>query len=145
MKTKVVILFWCFIVLSSCQTTGVFIREVPISATDVRKGVVTVIGEPRNTSTNGRELISRYHDKVGNFDDAIKANKERRFTKVTILGDRRPFDVQVEVFIEQKTPEGFYEVVEQDDRLAQEMAAKIKKALHQGLEKRNMIDDFRAF
>ena len=132
--------------LNGCQTDGVYLRETPLGASETRKAIVSVIGEPRTTSDNGRELTSRYQNKNGSFDDGSKVLKERRYTVVTILGDRRPYDIHVGVVVEKKFKEnGKFETAGPDDGLAQEMADKIKKALHQSLEKRNIIDDFRAF
>ena len=131
--------------LCSCRTDGVFMHEIPGSASDARKAIVSVIGEPKSTSSNGQELVSRYHDKDGQFNEDTKNNKERRFTRITILGDRRPFDLQIEVVIEKKSIEAGYEFFALDEALAKEMATKIKKALNQSLDKRNIIDDFRAF
>ncbi len=130
--------------LVACVTDGIYRREMPGSASDLRKAIVSVIGDPQTTSPSGRELVSRFHDKSGSYED-VKITKERRFTRVSILGDRRPFDIQVEVIIERKSPEGEFEPYAVDDTLANDLADRIKKALHQSLEKRNILDDFRAF
>ena len=131
--------------LSACVTEGIYRREVPGSASDVRKAIVSVIGDPRSTNYNGRELLSRFHDKEGNYEEPIKSAKERRFTRVSIHGDRRPFDIQVEVVIERKSIEGEFEPAATDDAQANDIADRINKALHQSLDKRNILDDFRAF
>lgn len=143
---KKLVLGLMLFLLSSCQTTeGIFLHEVNASASDTRKAIVAVIGQPRNTSANGRVLTSRYHDKKGTFFDEIKSTDERRYTRITIQGDRRPFEVQVEVIIDKKNIEGRYEPTLTDNAQAREMANKLKNALHQSLDKRNIIDDFRAF
>lgn len=134
-----------FSFLSGCATEGVFRRELPGSASDVRKAIVSVIGDPKNTSFNGRELTSRYYAKNGAVEDPVKGIKERCFTRVTVLGDRRPFDIQIEVIVEKKLSDGNFEAYTTDDALANEIGEKIKKALHQSLDKRNILDDFRAF
>lgn len=146
MRLKVLYILCSLIMFSSCQTDGVYLRETPLGASETRKAIVSVIGDPRETSDNGREMLSRYQNKNGSFDDGTKVLKERRYTHVTILGDRRPYDILVQVVVEKKLKEnGRFERVGSDDGLAQEMSEKIKKALNQSLEKRNIIDDFRAF
>lgn len=135
------LIFLTTVSLMACQTDGIFIREVALNASDARKAIVTVIGEPKSISTNGRVLTSRYHDKKGVFLNELKGNEEHRYSRISILGDRRPYDVQVEVIIEKKNTEE----LKYDNAQAKEMANKIRKALNQGLDRRNVIDDFRAF
>ncbi len=71
--------------------------------------------------------------------------KERYSTRVTILGDRRPYDIQVQVLIEDRDDEGGFELTDRDDDKAATLADKIKKALNQSRDTRNIIDDFRSF
>ncbi len=136
-----VLIFLTAFSLTACQTNGIFIHEVALNASDARKAIVTIIGEPKSISSNGRVLTSRYHDKKGVFLNELKGNEERRYSRISILGDRRPYEVQVEVVIEKK----FVEEPQYDNAQAQEMADKIRKALNQSLDRRNVIDDFRAF
>jgi hypothetical protein len=139
-----IIIFYC-LGLSSCVTAGVAIDDVNSSASDIRKAFVIVLGEPRSTSANGRELESRYHDSKGNIENNSEQDRVRRYTKIVIYGDRRPFQVVVRVAVEQKNLDKSYEELDPDEGLSHVMAERIKKALHQSLENRNAIDDFRAF
>lgn len=111
---------------------------------DIRRTVTTVIGDPRMVSPNGYELTSVYMDKKEKPIEHPNEARERFYTKVTILGDRRPYDIRVQTFVEIRTPEGF-ENIGQDDDLAEGWAEKIRKALHESRDKRNFIDDFKAF
>jgi len=133
-----------FLIMAGCQT-GIFIKETPAALTDIRKAVVTVLGQPKVTSENGRELISDYHDKKGHIDSALAKAKTRYYTVVLILGERRPYDIKVEVFQEAKTHEQQYEVIAEDLDLAQKLANQIETVLNESLKNRNVIDDFRAF
>ena len=145
-------LFWAFLVISmawitGCQTDGVVIRQMPLSLNEIRRAIVQVIGEPAGVSPNGYELKSKYYDKDGKeyFDRAAEnAAKQRFYTDVEVVGDRRPYDIHVQVIPEIKTEEGF-ERQESDDVKAEKIADKIRNALHEGRDKRNMIDDFQAF
>lgn len=125
--------------------TGVILKETPLSITETRKAVVSVIGEPRKMSSNGRELSSKYYDRSNNMIERMEMQRERYWTHVTILGDRRPYDVQVEVFLEERDEEGVFRQSDRDDARAEEMADTLKKTLYQSLDNRNIIDDFRSF
>lgn len=141
--------FFFLIILSSflllgCQT-GVFINDSPGAMTDIRKAFVAVMGEPQDTNYNGRELTSKFHDKRGRHDEALAKAKARYFTKMSILGDRRPYKIKIEVFHEVRYSPQQYEIVGEDLDLAEIMAKKIEETLNQSLKGRNVIDDFRAF
>lgn len=137
--------FFIFLGLASCQTTGVFLRETPLNVSETRKAIVSVIGQPRITSENGRELFSNFYDRKGHSDEEAKNLRERLFTHVTILGDRRPYDIQIEVVVEMRDKGGTYRKVENDDARAEKIAVDIQKALVQSRDNRNIIDDFRPY
>ncbi|MBK7961455.1 MAG: hypothetical protein IPK04_09790 [Bdellovibrionales bacterium] len=88
-------------------------------------------------------MKSRFYDRRGRYLENIENAKERLYTVVTVLGDRRPYDVKVEVFVEEKVEENVYVISEQDNRSAERIAARIKDALYQSQSNRNVIDDFR--
>ncbi|MNS78744.1 hypothetical protein D3C72_1123740 [compost metagenome] len=131
--------------LSGCRTGGVVLRDTPLGISETRKAVVTVIGEPRTMSTNGREMFSKYYDKKGAEIMKMDMVRERFYSHVTVLGDRRPYDIQVEVLVEGRTPEGTFELSHRDDAKASTVAEKIRAALNQSRDNRNVIDDFRSF
>lgn len=131
--------------LMSCQTGGVVLRETPLGISETRRAIVSAIGEPRRVSQNGRELYSQYYsrDNVNIKDPA--AVSQRYYTQVIILGDRRPYDIQVVVVNEEKVDSRRFEVTGQDDGRASQVAENIRKRLNQSRENRNVIDDFRSF
>lgn len=133
------------LLLSGCRTGGVILRETPLNVSETRRAVMSVIGEPRSVSSNGRELLSHYYDKKNNKIEKMNLARERYFTHVTVLGDRRPYDVQVEVLVEGRTEEGTFELIDRDDDRAAGVAEKIRTALNEGRDNRNVIDDFRTF
>lgn len=133
-----------FLVTTGCQT-GIFIKESPAALTDIRKAVVTVLGQPKSTSQDGRELVSEFHDKRGRVDASLAKGKTRLFTRVSILGERRPYDIKVEVFQEARVVGQQYEIISEENDLAQKLANQIEVALNESLKNRNVIDDFRAF
>jgi hypothetical protein len=144
MKQNLIVLCLLLPFFLGCQT-GVFINDSPAAATDIRKAFIQVMGEPRSSSSNGQELISKFHDKRGRVDDSLAKSKSRFYTKLTILGDRRPFKIKIECFHEVKVSPQQYEIIGEDLELAQKTATTIEEALNQSLKGRNVIDDFRAY
>lgn len=130
--------------LAGCQT-GVFIKDSPAAVADIRKATVVVLGEPRSISQNGRELISKFHDKRGRMDEGLAKANIRYYTMISILGDRRPYNVRVEVFKEAKVEKNRYQIIGEETVLAKKTAKKIEEVLNESLKNRNVIDDFRAF
>lgn len=133
------------LLLSSCRTGGVILRETPLNLSETRRVIVSVIGEPRTVSQNGRELTSRYYDKNGKNIDKMDMIKERYYTHVTVLGDRRPYDVQVQVLVEGRDEDAGFYLKERDDEKAAPIAEKLRQALNKSRDSRNVIDDFRSF
>lgn len=133
------------LLLSSCRTGGVILRETPLSVSETRRTIVSIIGEPRSVSQNGREIISKFYDRKDKAIPRMEMAKERYYTHVTVLGDRRPYDIQVDVLVEGRNPDGVFEVVGRDDNKATIIAEKLRQALNQSRDTRNVIDDFRSF
>jgi hypothetical protein len=133
------------LLLSSCRTGGVILRETPLSVSETRRVVVSVIGEPRSVSQNGREILSKFYDRRDKAIVKMEMAKDRYHTHVTILGDRRPYDIQVEVLVEGRNAEGSFDVIGRDDNKATTIAEKLRQSLNQSRDTRNVIDDFRSF
>jgi hypothetical protein len=142
---KFVSLIFSLVFLVSCQTTrpGITLQDTPLNMSESRKVIQTIIGKPREISENGRELISGYQDSFGQDFEPGKS-VERYTIHVLILGDRRPYNIRIEVPVERKTSSG-YKRVGYDNTRAKEVAEKIKKALHESRDNRNVIDDFKPF
>lgn len=138
-------IFYFLIFLAACTTTGVRINNTPLSLSESRRTIVSIIGEPRFISTNGRELLSKYYDQKEQPIESMVQAKERYFTHVIILGDRRPYDISVDVIYEERDEDGRFQAVEKMDDMAAPIADKIKKQLYQNVDSRNLIDDFRSF
>jgi hypothetical protein len=115
--------------------------------------IVTVVSENlpiglRARSPNGRETLSKHFIRRGeNYLPAGEATV-RYFAKVTVLGDRRPYNIQTVVVKEERTLQGdqyTYRVVGNDLRLAKELDRTLRGVLTKRREERNIIDDFRVF
>lgn len=124
-------------------------RNVDASVADLRAVVGTVIPVGiRAVSSNGRELVSKHFvvlkDRYRAAADAI----DRYYAQVTILGDRRPYDIEILVAHEQRVLRNdrfTYVIVEYDQDLARELEVKMREELTKRREERNVIDDFRVF
>lgn len=125
----------------ACQTPGFVISESYIPAKQTRVAVVTVLGPARTVSQNGREITTQYHDRNLKYIDVTAKTKERLYTKVTILGARRPFDVAVETRVEHRDP-ATREFVDAglDENLSAKQGAIVQEALHQSRDKSDAID-----
>jgi hypothetical protein len=128
-----------------CAGPGVYIHESDISLTESRKALVKLYGEPRSISQNGREFLTNYMDKKGRILESVKKSKERRYAHIKILGERRPYEILVNVVVQAQTGSGVYETLDDDEVLSEQLAIEIKKELLKSLENRNIIDDFNAF
>lgn len=134
----------CALFVMACATEGHVIRNSDRGMREIRQAFIAAAGPARKENENGRIFQSEYFPR--HPDPNFKANKakERLHGRFTILGDRRPYDIQVEVMIEEKTHEG-YEEVGVDESLSQELANQLKKELLKSREGRNIIDDFKPF
>ena len=143
---KIIFSLLILLFITGCTTTtGAVIKESNISLTETRKAVVKLFGEPRAISQNGRELISEYMDKKGRVLESAKKAKERRYAHITILGERRPYDIVVNVVIETLVEADSYEKLDDDELLSDVLAKNLQKELLKSLENRNIFDDFNAF
>ncbi|WP_413576448.1 hypothetical protein ACLVWU_00235 [Bdellovibrio sp. HCB290] len=133
------------LILVGCQTTGVLLRDTPLNISETRKVIVSVVGEVRSISENGRELFSKYYDRRGNPIQNMDMAKERYYSHLIVLGDRRPYNISVDVLVEARDQDGGWDLVDHDDQKAAVLADKLKKALNQSRDSRNIIDDFRSF
>lgn len=143
------------LLLTSCTTifredrNSHVVPDLQASVSDLRACIVAImpVGH-RAISPNGRELLSK-HFIIENrqFKPAGDA-LERYFVKFLVLGDRRPYTVEIVVAIEERTLVGnsfTYKVVDYDLKLAKELERKLREQLTKRLEDRNIIDDFRVF
>lgn len=132
--------------LGSCATDAYYIENSTLPVIETRKVIGGVIGKPRVLSLNGRELSSAYHDKKFEPLDETKKIKSRYYTKVVILGPRRPYEITVQVIREVLQTETMEFVdVGIDDTLSQKKAIEIKRALNKSLETYQAVDGDEVF
>ncbi len=97
----------------------------------------------RSVSRNAREFYSEYFvEKDGKFESYEKGDT-RYYAIIRVLGDRRPYDMDVDVVEEHKHSR--FQKVGSDERLARVIKRRVQKTLYERREDRNIIDDFRPF
>lgn len=134
----------CALVVAACATEGHVIRNSDRAMREIRQAFIAAAGPARKESENGRTFLSEYFPRHPDANFKPTKAKERLYGRFTILGDRRPWDIQVEVVAEHRTAEG-YEETGVDESLSQELANQLKKELLKSREGRNLIDDFKPF
>ena len=103
----------------------------------------------KSTSANGREFFSRYF--VANLKERkfkpAENSPERRFAQILVLGDRRPYTVQIVVHVERRDTDraGGYSEVGTDVTAAEVIRRRFSQKLSERREDLNIIDDFRVF
>lgn len=142
-----VLSFVLLLLLSSCASYGgQRIEAVERSLADLRK--IVTQGLPlgmRTVSTNGREFYSKYFVvKDREFVEADNA-AGRSYAVIYILGDRRPYAIEVVVHNEEINQAGQYVRIGKDQRIAEVIRRRLLKELSKRREEINIIDDFRAF
>lgn len=142
------LLFAAFLIASMLLTgcmTPPKIQGVMLPFMAVKKTVINQMpmGSVKHESLNGRELTSYYFNPK-DFDEDATDRAERAYAKVTILGAGRPYGIDVKVMREKRT-RGKYTLVGEDRKLTKELIDRIREALADRRDDRNIIDDFRAF
>lgn len=137
------LLTFCFF-LMSCATGHETLQEQNYSLGEIKQVIVSVIGDPRSQSQNQRTFVSQYFGPKSDRKFDPQKSKKRSFAEITILGDRRPYDISVDVHVEERRGNE-YERIGEDEKKADQLASEIHERLHKGIENRNVIDDFRAF
>lgn len=137
------ILLLSFLWLPGCVTGGHYLSDVNRNLLDIRTSIKNLYGI-QTVSDNERVIITPPLKKNPNDNTPVKQMKERVYARIVIVGDQRPYQVLVEVYEERKV-KGEWIELDVDERLSSEFAREINRELIESLDKRNVIDDFRAF
>lgn len=133
-----------FILFSSgCITSGFYLEDVNRSMSDIRTSIRNLYGI-QSVNDNERVIITPPLKKNPDDQTPVKLMKVRVYARIVIVGDQRPYRILVEVYEERKVGKDWVEL-DVDKRLSQEFAREIHRELIESLDKRNVIDDFRAF
>jgi hypothetical protein len=110
----------------------------------VRAAIHTIAVDYKWVSANRRVFESRYFGRNSKKKFDPEKSSERLYARFTIMGDRRPYQILVEVIVEQKQGSEYVEVGD-DPEIAEKLAQELAVALTKSREDRNAIDSFRAF
>lgn len=125
-----------------CETPGLVIEESNYSAKQHRIAITAALGQIRSISENGRVLLSYYHDRSFKGFEVTAKTKERLYTKVSVLGNRRPYNISVEVHVEQRDLEtNKFIDIGLDESLGRRRALAIKEMLNQSRGDSSMFDE----
>jgi len=135
---------------SSVQTSGPVNNSITTVFTAVEKAMSMGI---HHRSVNQREFYSRPF--LIRQDEKLSKSglRERGLAKVIVLGESRPYTLEVEVKIERtkvKRPlnelvDADYAFQRYDERLASKLLNSILTIIEKGERDKNVIDDFRPF
>jgi len=132
------------VLMTACQSSAK-IDNVMLSLTTVKKTVSNVIPQGvKEESINGREFKSGYFN-PRNWDEDATDLAERAYAKVLILNSGRPYRIDVHVYREKRSRDGQYKKASEDSKLTKDLVDRLKEALADRREDRNIIDEFRAF
>lgn len=137
--------------LVSCATSSHKTRPLKYSLSSVKQAAKKNIpAKVSHTSPNGREIYFELFpmpDKYAKRKGYTKDGKflEKAKTKVVVLGERRPYEVEVTVKVMSLGTNGKYYFHRESKPFARFLAKKIEQALVKRHEKLNLINDFRAF
>jgi hypothetical protein len=151
MKSKISSLFainLILVMISGCSTPQYQTTpDISLSVGTITKVVISSFpGGLREKSQNGRELLSEYFSPTQDdphFDS--EKSQYRAYVKAIVLGDRRPYTLDLGVFIEERVGPKVYNLVMNDKKLTTKYHNIINEKLAQSREDRNVIDDFRPF
>jgi hypothetical protein len=140
------VLFLVFLTLTACSTGVLEIENLNLPINDIHR--VIIIAMPvriRAENPNGREFFSAYFlPKKGDFEES-DGGPVRYVTRIEILGDEKPYTIDVAVKRERRVSENHYETDQSEEGIARVVIRRIQKALHERRDDRNVIDDFRVF
>jgi hypothetical protein len=153
MTKRVVPTFFLFafmLLTTSCQSSplkGTYVEKkgVNTSIQGLVKAFDRASNGLRGKSTNGRELVSRYQRPGSNSYDNASGETVRAYSRLLILGDRRPYTIQVQYVIEERGKGEGYQIKRYDDVVARQTLRKVLEFLVNRPDREDFIDDFKAF
>ncbi len=120
------------------------LEDQNVSVSQIKNAVVSVAGDIRKLEGGGRIIYTTYFDRSRKILLFNEKPGVRYFSIVRVIGDRRPYDIDVEV-VRETLVRGTYVETGSDEEIAtafsQDLAEKLK------IEKtgKSVVDDFKAF
>lgn len=137
--------------LASCAHNGVAIEGMNHPLVQIKSKVMNILPLGlREKSQNGREYFSQYFVMSNGKAFSGKSHPQRKMVRIMILGDRRPYEVVVTVFIQKRigrkgNGSPVYKNISFDKAMAKRLANTLRTQLNNRREDMNVIDDFKVF
>jgi hypothetical protein len=131
----------------SCASMGsMTLEDLNVALVDLQREAVAALPlGKRSQSQNARTFYSEYFVYSKGEYESGNAQPVRHYAEITILGDRRPYKMEIRVAKEVRESDGRYVLSNYDEGLTRVITRRIQSALHKRREDRNIIDDFRVF
>ena len=129
---------------------AVLMHEVSVPLAELRAMLVAQLPNGMAwASDNGRELTSKYFvpGPANTYKPGAEASP-RYNAKITLLGDRRPYEVEILVSTERRVLRDNvlrYARVGPEPRLTRQLVDRIQRELAKRRDDHNVIDDFRVY
>jgi hypothetical protein len=138
--------FLSLLILTACATATITLDDLDYSTVDIQKAASTVLAVGIQPTEGNERILESKHFRVPFSKRAERVQDDdvvRGIARIDIIGDRRPYSLDITVTIEEKngnvwTPAG------RDKRLAKLVADQIQDYLVKHKDK-NLIDHFRPF
>lgn len=137
-----------FFALPSCNSmSGSYVEKKSVNASlpGLIKAFDRASNGLRGKSVNGREIVSRYQKPGTDSYDNAGMDKERAYSRLLILNDRRPYTIQLQYVIEERISGGGYSIKGYDDAMANKVMRKMMEFLVNRPDREDFIDEFKAF
>lgn len=131
------------LVSQGCATEGFYVRDMNRSMSDIQVAIRNLYGV-QSKSDDEKILYTPPLKRDPNDTTPENKMRERVIARIVIMGDRRPYDILVQVYLERKI-RGSWVEVGLDEGLSEIFSKEINRELIESRENRNVIDDFRAF
>lgn len=139
-------LFVLLVLLLGACSTSQSIQKIDRPVTEVQKiAERNSAGGLANVSPNGRVFKSKFFtDKKGVWE-TYRGEKIRYYSIIKVLGDRRPYVVEAQVFAQSKLSDKTYSRPKYSEPLSRVLIRRIEKSIYDTGLNRNIIDDFKVF
>ena len=132
-----------WLLTSGCATQGQYVYDMNRSMSDIHVAVKNLYGV-QSKSDDDKIIYTPPLKRDPNDTTPENKMRERVIARIVIMGDRRPYDILVQVYLERKVRGNWVEVGLDED-LSRDFSRELSRELIESRENRNVIDDFRAF
>ncbi len=137
-----------FLSSASCNSlSGKYVERKGVNASiqSLVKAFDRATNGLRGKNASGRELVSRYQKPGSDSFDNAGGDDIRAYSRLLILGDRRPYTIQVQHVIEVRNKGEGYQIKGYDEAHARQTLRKVLQFLVNRPDREDFIDDFKAF